>query len=351
MPSERFRSILKAVAISLVLLVPLGCATTIPVNMIQPAEFHEASLTRTVAVLPFAGSGGVEFASEVEGLLTSIDINGRPYFTLVDRASIDKVISEMKLSQSALANQGTAAKLGKLIGAQGIYTGTVTANTTRDSRYSAQRSECAQHQMKRDDKGNLYEGNCIRWRNYNVRCTKRQATFAVTPKLIDVATGKIIYSKNLSGAADSSGCEDGTPPATEQELLDKSRQTVKNSIRRDVAPYYITVMLNLKDGSENTSPAAMEKLTAGISYADKQRMDAACEQWGEARQLAPNSPSILYNLGICAEIVADVDSAMKLYRQADKLIGKPDEDITQALSRVAKALSDQKKLKVQMLVP
>ncbi|MDQ5988165.1 MAG: hypothetical protein CSYNP_03921 [Syntrophus sp. SKADARSKE-3] len=342
--------VLEIFIIAFFLLIPMGCATKIPVNMMQPAEFHQASLTRTVAVLPFSGPGGADFASELEGLLGSIDINGKPYFTLVDRASIDKVMSEMKLSQSALVDQGTAAKLGKLVGAQGIYTGTVTANSTRDSAYKAQRSECTQYQIKRDDKGNLYQSsNCLQYRKFYVNCTKRNANFAATPKLIEVATAKIVYSANRSGAADSSGCVDGTPPKSEQELLDKARETVKNGIRKDVAPYYLTVMITLKDSTDGIdSKEAKALLSQGINYADKKRLDAACEQWGTARQLAPNSPSILYNLGVCAESVADVENAYKLYKQADRLIGKPDDDITLALARVNKALSTQKKLKEQM---
>jgi len=332
--------------IPLVVLMTMACATKVPVNMMQPAEFHQASLMKTVAVLPFNGNGGAEFASELEGLLASIDINGNPYFTLVDRASIDKIMSEMKLTQSALVDQNTAVKLGQLVGAQGIYTGTVTVNNTRDSRYKAERSECSQRQMKRDEKGNLYEGNCIAWRKYQVSCVKRQAHFAATPKLIDVATSKIVYSRNLAGSADSSGCEDGTPAKSEQELLDKSRAVVKNGIRKDIAPYYVTVMINLKDSNDGIdSPEAKGKLKMGINFADKKRMDNACELWGEARQLAPNAPAILYNLGICAESIADNESALKLYKQADKLIGKPDDDITLALGRAAKALNNQKKLK------
>ena len=46
-----------------------GCATKIKVNMLQPAQYHEASLTKTVAVLPFSGPEGKEFAAEIEDAL------------------------------------------------------------------------------------------------------------------------------------------------------------------------------------------------------------------------------------------------------------------------------------------
>lgn len=326
-----------------------GCATKIPVSMCQPAEFHQASMTRTVAVLPFNGPGGADFAAELEALLAGVEINGKPYFTLVDRSTIDKVMSEMRLSHSAMVDQNTAVKLGKLIGAQGIYTGIVNANNTRDSHYKGERTECVQRQMKRDSKGNVYEGECVRWRNYYVSCTKRQANFAVTPKLVDIATARIVYSTNRSGLAESSGCEDGTPPKTEQELLDSARGTAKSAIRRDIAPYYKTVMIKLKDSTDGIElKPAKEKLKLGNEFADKKRMDAACSQWNEAKQMAPNSASLTYNLAVCAESAGDYENALKLYRQSDQLIGKPDEDVTIALSRVNTALNNQKKLKEQM---
>jgi hypothetical protein len=134
------------------LLMLTGCATKIKVNMLQPAEYHQASLTKTVAVLPFSGPNGQEFAAEIEGVLASKSIDDKQYFILVDRASIDKTMSELQFSQSALIDQKTAAKIGTLVGAQGIYTGSVTASQVKDSLYKEKRQECVQHEIKRDKK-------------------------------------------------------------------------------------------------------------------------------------------------------------------------------------------------------
>ncbi|MCG6534168.1 MAG: hypothetical protein L7F78_05635 [Syntrophales bacterium LBB04] len=77
-------------------------------------------------------------------------------------------------------------------------------------------------------------------------------------------------------------------------------------------------------------------------------MDNACELWGEARNLAGNSPALLYNLGICAESRGDLDAALSLYKQADKKLGKPDDDISLALKRITNALKNMVKLKEQL---
>jgi tetratricopeptide (TPR) repeat protein len=336
-------------SVIILLLILGGCATKVKVNMLHPAEYHQASLTKTVAVLPFSGPSGQEFAAEIEGVLASKSIDDKQYFVLVDRNSIDKTMSELKFTQSALIDQNTAAKIGMLVGAKGIYTGSVTVSQVKDSNYKEQRQECRQHKIQRDKKGNQYEGECISWRNYTVTCTKRDANFSVTPKLIEVNTAKILYSRNLSSTTSSSGCEDTSPPKSEQELLDKIKEDVKRQFIKDIAPYYIAVEIKLMDSTNQIdSNEAKEKLKQGIDFADKGRMDSACEIWGQARILAPGSPSILYNLGVCAESRGDADAALNLYKQADKLIGKPDENVTAALNRVSLAIKNRQKLTEQI---
>jgi tetratricopeptide (TPR) repeat protein len=346
----KFKSVRFPFMIAFVILALFsGCAPKIRINMLQPAQYHEASLTKTIAVLPFSGPDGKAFAAELEGVLAGIGIDDHRYFTLVDRATLDKTISEMQLSQSGLVDQKTAAKLGKLIGAQGIYTGIVAQNNYNDNRYSEKRSTCVQYEKRRDKDGNIYQGACINWRYYNVHCTKRVAIVNVSPKLVEVSTGKILYSRNLSATAESSGCDDTKPVQSEYVLLEKAKESVKRDFRRDIAPYYVTREIKLLDSNDGIeSPEAKDKLKRGLEYANKGRMDNACELWGEARNLAGNSYALLYNLGVCAESRGDIDAALLLYRQADKKMGKPDDDISLALNRVAEAVKNKDKLKEQL---
>jgi tetratricopeptide (TPR) repeat protein len=326
-----------------------GCATQIHLNMLLPADYHEASLTKTVAVLPFGGPDGAAAAAEFEAVLGGINIDDKRYFTVVDRLSIDKTISELKLGQSGLVDAGTAARIGDLVGAQGIYTGIVTQSAWNDSHYRETRQECTQREVKRDDKGRTYEGNCIRWRSRPVSCIKRVAGFACSPKLIEVRTSRVLYAQNLSGSADASGCEDENPLPGGQELLRKAKEIAKAEFRKDVAPHYVTRQVSLMDDTAGmTSGDAKDKLKRGIEYAAKGRMDQACELWGESRILSPSTPSILYDLGICAESRGDFDAALKLYREADKQLGKPDDRITLALNRMTEAIRNRTKLQQQL---
>ena len=87
-----------------------ACAPTIQHTAMMPAMFHEATLIREVAVLPFDGREGTEFALEIEGALSGIRVSQRPFFTVLERAKLEKVLSEMKLSQSGLVDEKTGRK-------------------------------------------------------------------------------------------------------------------------------------------------------------------------------------------------------------------------------------------------
>ena len=328
-----------------------ACAPpTIKTTALLPARSHEASLLKEVAVLPFDGPDGNKFASEVEAILASINVGGEQYFSVVDRMKLDKVLQEMRLAKSGLVDESTATKVGKLVGAKGIYTGIITQSRVDDREYREKRTRCASYVPRYDKKGRVIGEDCIRWEEYTVPCTNRVATFTFTTKLIDVEKGRIVYANNLSGTAESSACSDSsTPLASKQELIEKAKQYALAEFRKDVAPYYATFEIKLMDSKEGiTSDEAKKKLEQGIDFAKHNRMDRACELWGEANTLSPNAPAILYNLGICFEITGQLEQALDLYKKADRAYGKPDDRITSALNRTSEALQKQKKLQEQI---
>ena len=326
-----------------------GCTTKVKVNMLQPAEFHRASLTKTVAVLPFEGQGGAEFASEVESILASVIIQGKPYFTLVDRMSINKTLNELQLSQTGLLDERTASKVGRMLGAQGIYTGTITLSDVNDNVSVQTRTECIQYQTLYDKNGKPYQGPCARYLQKFIKCTERVASFSASPKLVDVNTGQILYAQNLTDTARSYGCEDGNLVESKEVLLKKVKDNVKKLFRKDIAPFYVTEEIALMD-LKDMIPAkeTREKLKIGIEFAGKDRMDRACDIWEEARSEAPDSPAILFNLGVCAESRGDFETAREFYSSADRLMMKPDDNITNALKRTSRAIENKKKLGEQM---
>lgn len=329
-----------------------GCApAVIQTTALIPAKSHEASLLKVVAVLPFEGNGGKDFAAEVEAKLAAINIGDKQYFTIVDRAKITKVLDEeTTLTQSGFADPSTAAKVGRMLGAKGVYTGVITGANTYDSSYTDVREDCVQRVVKYDEKGRAYAGDCISWSHYTVPCTKRTVVFAFAPKLIEVETGRIVYADNYEGKQSSSACANSSTPIKGSfELLEEAKQFALNRFRQDVAPHYVTFKISIMDSTDGiTSKEAINKFKDGLAFAKNNRFDRACELWGEARIIAEGSVSIIYNLGTCSEISGEYEQALDLYKKADRLYNKPDDMITSALQRVANTLGQQKKLKEQI---
>jgi hypothetical protein len=324
-----------------------GCAPpAVKTTILLPASSYEAAQLRQVAVLPFDGRQGREFATEIEAILANVSIDNKAYFTLVDRSKLDQVVNEMKLSQSGFVQEGTVAKIGKMVGARGIYSGAVTQANSSDSRYSTSRSRCAHFVKKKDKKGREYE-DCERYENYSVPCVKRTARFSFTPKLTDVETGLVVYSNNLSGTAEASGCSDDNEPVeSASELINKAKRQAMETFRNDVAPHYAKMTIKIMDGTDGiTSDAAKEKFESALDFSKKERYDRACELWGEANALSPNSVSILYNLGVCAEMSGNFDQALDLYNKAERQAGKPDKRISEAIKRVSDSIKKQRGLR------
>jgi len=77
-------------------------------------------------------------------------------------------------------------------------------------------------------------------------------------------------------------------------------------------------------------------------------MDNACELWGQAANLAPSAVSLVYNQGVCAETRGDAQAALALYKKAEQLMGKPDDDIILAINRTTAVVKNQLKLNEQL---
>ena len=91
-----------------------GCQTGIkdkkPVAV--AAESAEAASLRRIAVLQFdRRAGGPDITAEVEAMLANVQVNGQPYFAVVERNKIQQVMREMKLGESGVIREDTAAKL------------------------------------------------------------------------------------------------------------------------------------------------------------------------------------------------------------------------------------------------
>jgi TolB-like protein len=94
------------------------------VAVAEQAQQQQAGYS--VAILPFAFSGKSfeDQGQEVQTLMTAY-MSANPDLMLVERAEVDKALSEVELGMSGTVDPETAARVGHLLGAQVLVTGRV----------------------------------------------------------------------------------------------------------------------------------------------------------------------------------------------------------------------------------
>ena len=315
----------------------------------MPGKIDQAAQFKSIAVMPFEGPDDEAFTSVVESTLTSVIIDGRQFFQIADRGSMDRVLNEMKLGVTGMVNESTAAQVGKMVGATGIYIGIIGTSSVQDEIYSEKRQKCALYRPVTDSTGRKTQ-ECTNWYDSEVSCTKRTASFSFTPKLIEVETSRVIFSNIYANVMESKVCADEGKGLYDAKIMQKNvQEAVMQKFRMDVAPYYVTMTFTLKDSTADiAAEAAKAKLKEGLSFAKANRMDQACPVWREAMALAPKSITLMYNVGICDETEDRPHEALALYLQIDKTLTSPDDLIAEALARVNAHIENRRKLAGQV---
>ncbi len=327
----------------LVSCAPEVMKNTFPITIpaLIPANYTEASQIKSIAVLPFsvnvegkdASKESTEFASQLESVLASVIIDDKSYFKLVDRLTVNRVIQEQKFKVSVLPSDDEAVQIGKFIGVRGIYTGILYPVSKSEKNYQEERVEC--------DKKN----NCTK--RY-VTCIQRKLTFSFIPRLIDVETGRVVYSRTITVDKVSSGCNVSSLQSFE-ELERSAKKEALMEFIRDVAPYYVNMKFDLVDSEDNIkSREDKKKFNTALEFAKKNRIDRACSIWGEIYERNQKSISLTYNLGVCKELSGDLAGALDFYQKADSLTQKPIDLINEALERVKLQIERQERLKQQI---
>ena len=132
-------------------------AVVMVIGLVSAGLTNVAAAKDTLAVLYFESS---EMNPELSGLKVGLaqmlitDLAGSGQFTVVERQQLQAILDEQKLGHEGITEPGTAAKIGKLLGAQKMLMGGYF---------------------------------------------KLGATFRVDARLVDVETSKIIASKGVNG--------------------------------------------------------------------------------------------------------------------------------------------------------
>ncbi len=305
---------------------------------------------RIVAVMPFSGQDSENFTGALIAALQSASVDGAPWFTL-------KSGDGLQASAPTAAEVSAAVNYGRSTGADVVYIGKVATASVKSVPRQEARQTCVLP-------GEKLFSPCRRFDSFAVKCERVDGNYTVTPRAIRVPDGAVVYSQSITFTDGYDGCDDSpaswstaapptfgqvlggffksTPKAAEaapnpDTLLQRLRDKAVQRVRSDVAPYNGEITVNVKEKGPDLPKEAQAQFKSGVDFAKGGRMDRACGIWDTLNTgPAAESPTLLYNLGACAEVLEPDNPrvAQGFYSKADSLLTKPDNEISVALKRM-----------------
>lgn len=311
-----------------IVLLISGCAQKVTVKALEPAEINGAANTKNIAVTPFHHDY-VNLADKIEAYISKQRINGKPYFNVINRTDLNKVIKEQKIQNSGLIDESTAVEVGNLLGAQAIISGSVDAPTLHDDHYYVERTKCK-------------DGKC--WK-VKVSCKKRTIGLSAQIRMINVSTGGIIYADNVRRQKQWNHCADDSKTLpSKQSGTQQLANAIASNFTYKLTPHYRHISVTLLEEPDMEYSDTQEKLLENaLLYVEQSRYDKAEQLLRRLLESTASQSYVpLYNIGVIYEVRGDFTEAQHYYKAADNLTIEPVEEINTAVNRIQHLIEKEK---------
>ena len=189
----------------------------------------------------------------------------------------------------------------------------------------AKRRRC----VERDDKN-----KCVTHRNIKVDCLTRTIDFRAQVRATRYSDGRSIYTESFPDRNEQTICfGDDEDFASSESVIRAMVANAAGAIRNDLAPVQYRQDIRILESRKGMTKAE------GNAFKDAIRMtksDAAeaCRMWDEAASAGLLHISLVFNRGLCAEQRGELETALVLYGEAERLSpGKL--EVTEALQRTS----------------
>lgn len=306
-----------------------ACANTVVfVPRTSPAEINLSSYQR-IAV---GGVSGPEGPNVVAGLTQALLETKR--FEVLDRQHLAEVMKEQDLAVSGAVSDDSAVSIGQIIGSAALLVGDVSLHSY-DEDVNRSNEKCSV-------KGKSVD--CVAYTR------TANAQVAVTFKVLDTETGKVLAAKNLtSSLSDRRKKYDDKPARFDMAdaWLAKCRTQVVQDFMKVIAPYTHNVGVELLDDGD------LPELEMGNNFAKLGRWPDAIAQYGAALERGSKDPEIsiksrskaLYNLGVGLGYSGSYDEGVNELEKAFAM--KPDNLYLMQINRIKKFKEDDVRLAEQ----
>ncbi len=337
-------------ATSTIMLLMSGCAQTIKIKALAPAEVEEMATKKKVAISGFKNDY-YGLSGKIESQIASHKLDQKRYFTVVSRKDLDKIMAEQKLQSSELMDERTATKVGKLIGAQAVINGEIASASGESGSYKKDAKECLSFTDK---------GACAKWRFYKITCHTTKASVSANINIVNVETGSLIYGDTLNKeyAADSCkptggyfGIGGSSEILSKGQALNRLTTAIASEFVYKLTPNYIYFEVALLDTIEldNVTSKQKQAFENSLEFIKAGRMDRAESILQELLdELDGRSYVVAYVYGVVQEAEGKLNDAKKAYTLADNLTMKPIEEINLAIIRINNSIEKRERAKRQM---
>ena len=307
-----------------VLFLLSGCAQKMQVRVLQPAEVASASKVKKIAVSEFKNDR-VNLSSKIEAKLFEYKLDDKPYFNVVSRQDLDKVLEEQKMQNSGIFDPSTVVEVGNLTGADAIIAGDVSSPSHEDTNFFETRTKC--------DKEKCWE--------IKVGCLKRVFSLTSEVRLIDAKKGDVIFADTVTKNSSYKHCSDDSNALFSQNMAAQVlAEEIADSFVYKLLPHYAYFSVELLDeGDIEYSDAQKKLLKSALLYIEQNRLDKAESllleliDWTAQKSYVP-----IYDLGVIKEAQGKLQEAKELYYKADSITREPVRELNDAINRINRVI-------------
>ena len=263
--------------------------------------FPAATAYRDVAVGEFRGPAGYVAEAEFAEMIEQVTLDGAYWFTIPS---------------------GDPA---------GIYEGRVDIETWDQEVRFEREKRCVE-----------YDGlfDCERRGIVETECQEETLEVVVTAHLVDYARNEVVFTQSQVGGANRESCVDVAEYPDEGQPLGEWRDPVRSSynpynapigmiedatveavhrFRQDIAPYNQVVRAEIMTEALTPDVQNDPRFKLAVQATKRGEFMGACAQWDELGREWPRAPSLLHNMGACAEARGDMSTAQLRYARAAEI--------------------------------
>ncbi len=271
--------------VALALLAGTALAESVSMTGKFPAEQRDVALLRSLAIEQFSGRDGPALSLALERALS-----GSQHFALVP-----------------VGRGGDAGN------AEGFVTGTVSTGV-QELPWTKTEKKCVEKEGSK----------CLREEQVKIQCTRRIVEFEADVRVADAVANRVLYSVAKPKRDEQTWCAGQNPARTAEATVRSMITAVAGELAIAFAPRVETYAIRFREGTKGM-PKDVAKTFKAVVKQSQRDLPGACAGWAALDAQLPNHPSVVFDLGLCAEATGDHVKAAALYDRARALMERGSE--------------------------